>query len=89
MSRFIPLAPICAVALFGPLLAQTPSVRFQSKGDSGQTVVWVSGLAPFEGFDLALTQRQGSLKAPLLRGRRLHPRANGSGRYCMTLQAHC
>ena len=85
MSRLSYLAPLCAVALGGPLQAQNPSVRLHSTGDSSQTVVRVSGLAPFAGFDLSLTQRHGGLKAPLLRGRRLHPRADASGRYHMTL----
>jgi hypothetical protein len=83
MSRSSLLAPLCVVALAGPLLAQTPSVRLHPETDSDHIEIRVNGLAPFKGFDLSLIQRRGGLDAPWLRGRRLHRRADGSGRYRM------
>ncbi|MDP6938176.1 MAG: VCBS repeat-containing protein [Planctomycetota bacterium] len=81
MSRFNPFSLLCVGVLAGPLIAQNPSVRLHPTIDSSHTEIWVTGLAPFEGFDLSLTQKRGGLDAPLLRGRRLRRRADGSGRY--------
>ena len=62
MSRFSPLISLCVGVLAGPLLAQNPSVRLHPTIDSSHTEIWVSGLTPFEGFDLSLTFRSLSLR---------------------------